>query len=221
MSDTSQSKRSRLAELRQEVAALERELSAEPPGNWRPQSFYDAWYATVGFLLGGIAALTSLMFNVIGATIAGKHPLEIIRVYLTFPLGEQALRLSSPEGGVYVIDDGMILALGCCLYLGTGMALGVVFHWMLSRVALQSTVFVRLLVGTVLAALLWFVNFYLILSWLQPALFGGAWITDNDILPWWVALATHLVFGWSMALLLPLGRFIPYQRPTERPAAAH
>lgn len=213
--------RQRLEELRREVAALERELAATPPGNWQPVKFYSAWYATIGFMLGGVAAMISLMFNIVGATIAGKHPLEIIRVYLTFPLGEQALQLASSEKNIYVIDDGMILALGCCLYIGTGMALGVIFHWVLSRVALRSSAFVRLIVGSCLAVAVWFINFYLILSWLQPALFDGKWITDNSILPWWVALATHLVFGWSMALMVPLGTYIPYTRPTDLPAAAH
>jgi hypothetical protein len=34
-----------------------------------------------------------------------------------------------------VIDDGMILALGCCLYIGTGMVLGSLFHYVISRFA--------------------------------------------------------------------------------------
>ena len=63
----------------------------------------------------------------IGAPIAGKNPLELIRVYLTFPLGESALRLTEQPGGHYVLGDGMILAFGCCLYLFTGMLLGVPF----------------------------------------------------------------------------------------------
>ena len=41
------------------------------------------------------------------------------------------------------------------------------------------------------------------------------WITSGEYLPWWVALATHLVFGWVMALMAPLGQFELYRRPTE------
>ncbi|MFN8709445.1 MAG: hypothetical protein ACK50J_22410, partial [Planctomyces sp.] len=174
-----------------------------------------AFYATVGFMLGGVAAMASLLLNVVGSTIAGKHPLEIIRVYLTFPLGDQALKLASAEGGHYVIDDGMILALGCCLYIGTGMVLGALFHWLLSLFTRRSGGGARLVWSTVLAAVIWVVNYYMILSWLQPMLFGGNWITDPKILPWWVALGTHLVFGWTMALMAPWGQFVPYQRPTE------
>lgn len=213
-------KRQRLDSLRREVAGLEAELSAvNADSQWHPEQFYGTFYATVGFVLGGVAAMASLLLNVVGSTIAGKHPLEIIRVYLTFPLGEKALSLAATDSKVYVIDDGMILALGCCLYIGTGMVLGSVFHWVISRFALKSAAPVRLLLGTVLAIAIWIVNYYMILVWLQPALFGGNWITDTKILPWWVALATHLVFGWTMALLAPLGAFIPYQRPTEQNAS--
>lgn len=213
---TIEQKRQRLDSLKQQVAALEAELAAvNADSQWHPEKFYGVYYTTVGFMLGGVAAMASLLLNVIGSTVAGKHPLEIIRVYLTFPLGEQALRLASTDGSGYVIDDGMILALGCCLYIGTGMVLGAFFHWLLCLIALKRSTLVRLVWGTLLATGIWVVNYYMILSWLQPALFGGNWITDPKILPWWVALTTHLVFGWTMALLLPLGAFTPYQRPTE------
>ena len=48
---------------------------------------------------------------------------------------------------------------------------------------------------------------------LQPVLFGGRWITDSSVLPPWVAAVTHVIFGWTMALLAPLGHFVPYQQP--------
>ena len=63
--------------------------------------------------------------------------------------------------------------------------------------------------------LVWGVNYYLILVWLQPLLFGGRWITDNELLPWWVALSTHLVFGWTMAVISPFGEYRPYRRLTD------
>jgi hypothetical protein len=220
MTDSLQTAKTRqaLEDLRRQVAALEAELAASgDDSQWHPEKFYSAFYATVGFMLGGVAAMASLLLNVVGSTIAGKHPLEIIRVYLTFPLGDQALNLASAEGGHYVIDDGMILALGCCLYIGTGMVLGALFHWLLSLLTQRSGGGARLVWSTVLAVVIWVVNYYMILSWLQPMLFGGNWITDPKILPWWVALGTHLVFGWTMALMAPWGRFVPYLRPTESP----
>jgi hypothetical protein len=216
MTTDTQKKQQELAELKQQVAALESEVfTATQVDQWNHDSFYGTYYGTVGFVYGGIAAMVSLLLNVVGATVAGKHSLEIIRVYMTFPLGEKAMALSSGEGSRMVIDDGMIMALGCCLYIGTGMVLGVLFHWVICRFALKKPLIIRLILGTLLAVAVWVVNFYGILSWLQPALFGGNWITDGSILPWWVALSTHLVFGWTMALMAPLGAFEFYQRPTE------
>jgi hypothetical protein len=126
------------------------------------------------------------------------------------------LPLGSDSGkSAFVIDDGMILALGCCLYIGTGMVLGSLFHCVIGRFAENKPLVTRLIWGSLLGAIVWFVNYYLILSWLQPALFGGNWITDSAYLPWWVALATHLVFGWSMAVMAPFGAYVPYKRPTD------
>jgi hypothetical protein len=209
-------KQSELQALKAKIAALESDLAGDQiPPDWTPKTFYSGYYVTVGFVLGGFAAMVSLIFNIIGSSIAGKHPLEIIRVYLTFPLGGRALPLGNQNAdSAFVISDGTILALGCCLYIGTGMVLGSVFHSVIARFAENKALSVRLIWGSILGAIVWFVNYYLILSWLQPALFGGSWITDNNLLPWWVALATHLVFGWSMAVMAPFGAYVPYRRPT-------
>ncbi len=210
-------KQKQLESLKTQIKSLETELAASDiPKEWKPQSFYSMYYVTVGFVLGGFAAMVSLLFNVIGSTVAGKYPLEIIRVYLTFPLGEKALPLGSQTGASpFVIDDGLILALGCCLYIGTGMVLGSLFHAVIARFAEDKSMAVKLIWGTALGTVVWFVNYYLILSWLQPSMFGGNWITDGKYLPWWVALATHIVFGWSMALMEPFGAYVPYKRPTD------
>ncbi len=210
------SKKSELQELQQRVRELEAEVREdEAGGSWKATGFYGSYYATAGFMLGIFGAIVSLVSNVIAAPIAGKHPLELIRVYLTFPLGERALELTTGAQDVYVIGDGVVIAFGCCLYLATGMVLGVPFHWMLSRFVPNAALGKRLLVATVLATLIWLINFYGILSWLQPKLFGGNWITDPAVLPWWVAWATHLVFGWTMAVVYPWGEYRPYVRPTE------
>jgi hypothetical protein len=210
------SKQQELAELRERVERLEAEMAADQTaGKWPPQGFYTEYYATTGFLLGIFGAMASLMVNVIGAPIAGKSPLELIRVYLTFPLGERALQLASQQTDVYVIGDGVILAIGCCLYLATGMLLGVPFFVVLSRLTEGTSPGYRLVVATVLSVALWLINFYGILSWLQPALIGGNWITDPAILPPWVAAVTHLVFGWTLALMYPLARFQAYRQPTR------
>jgi hypothetical protein len=193
-----------LTALRDRAELLERELEAREPPSGRFPGFYTAYYATTGFMLGIFGACTSLLFNVVGSLVVAdgsgeSHPLRLIQVYLTFPLGEKALH----------IDHGLTLAVGCCLYLGTGMLLGIVFQLFLSRYAGSASLGKRLLVAGLLSLALWIVNFYAILSWLQPLLFGGRWIVD--MIPPWVAAATHLVFGWTMALVYPWGLYVPYQ----------
>jgi hypothetical protein len=152
-----------------------------------------------GFWLGALAGCTSLVVNVIGSVLwpaisgEAQHPLRLVQVYLTFPLGETALAL----------DSGVALALGCLLYIATGMIYGLLFELALSQLIPNAALGGRLLACSVLVLLIWAVNFYGILAWLQPLVFGGRWIVE--LIPWWVGALTHLVFGWTMALLYPLG----------------
>ena len=199
------SKEEELSELRSRVAELESEVGPATEGQrWRQTSYYTMYFATAGFFLGGIAALVSLMFNIVGSSIAGDPPLQIVQIYLTFPLGEKALTM----------DSGTALAVGCCLYIGTGMILGVPFHLLLTRFTEKSKLLARLAFGSVLAISMWLVHYYAILAWLQPLLFDGNWIVEK--IPWWVAAATHLVFGCTMVLLYPFGLYKPYRLQTEK-----
>ncbi len=165
---------------------------------WPISGYHSGRYIRAG-LLGGLAGCTSLLFNVIGSVlwpaISGQtqHPLRIIQVYLTFPLGETALQL----------DSGVLLALGCLLYLATGMLYGTLFEWALSCLIPNAGFVGRIVFCSILGLFIWGVNFYAILIWLQPLLFEHRWIVD--LIPWWVAALTHLVFGWTMALVFPLG----------------
>ncbi len=204
-SQTRQQKLTELEELRARVAHLERELSEPPSEGWRATDYYAAYYATTGFMLGIVGAVASLLFNVIGSIVVGQSPLRLIQIYLTFPLGEKAI---SPD-----FQSGLALAVGICLYLATGMLLGVPFQLVLARYA-QNSLPKRLIYATALSAVVWLLNFYAILAWLQPVLLGGNWIVE--LIPWYVALATHLVFGWTMALVFPWGAYVPYKLQTER-----
>ena len=196
--------RSRVAQLEAEAAA---EIQADLPGHQWSRGFYLTYYATAGFFLGMLAALASLAFNVVGSYCVGQHPLQLIKVYLTFGLGERAL---DPQ-----LSDGLVLIIGCCLYIATGMFLGIPFQIILARFANGGGLGGRLAIASVIAIAIWLVNFYLVLSWLQPLLFGGNWIVDPKQLPVWVAVLTHLVFGWTMAVVYPLGKFEPYQARTR------
>lgn len=214
------SKHQEFEQLKRKVEELERGLAdqaAKP--SWPASTYYWAHHVTSGCLLGVFGAAAALLVNVVLAPIAGKHPVELIRVYLTFPLGADALSLADAANNVPTVRDGMILAFGCCLYLVTGMLIGVPFHVALTRLVPNSSARNRLLVATCLSLAIWLVGFYGILSWLQPQLFGGDWITSGQYLPWWVAAGTHLVFGWTMALLAPMARFLPYKPPSERIAS--
>ncbi|QDT32893.1 hypothetical protein [Thalassoglobus polymorphus] len=205
-------KQNKLAELKEQVRQLEAEVPHDNEVNhstWPPEQFYGAYYAMTGGILGIFGALVSLMVNVIAAPIAGKSPLELIKVYLTFPVGARALELSAES-------NGLVLAMGCCLYIATGMLIGIPIYFFLVRFCgKDGSLGKRLAVASVLSLAIWAINFYGILSWLQPLLFkGNSWITDPSVMPPWVAAGTHLVFGWTLALLYPWGQFTPY-RPTS------
>ena len=94
MSDTPSvdAQQQELAELKQRVQQLEadiRERQSSQSAQWPPQNFYADYYAYSGAVLGGVAAMVSLLANVIGAPVAGKSALELIRIYLTFPDGRE------------------------------------------------------------------------------------------------------------------------------------
>jgi hypothetical protein len=203
-------KQEELDQLRARVRELEGELGENgnggPRGQWEATSYYTAYYATTGFLLGAVAAMTSLLLNIVGSLVFEKHPLQLIRVYLTFPMGEQALDYDA-------VNNGLILAAGCCLYIAMGMFYGMLFQIVLSLFTAHSSLAARFVVVSLLALAVWLVNFYGVLYWLQPLLFGGRWIVEQ--IPWWVAAATHLVFGWTMLIVYPLGRYQPYRLETQ------
>ncbi len=206
-----ETKRRELAKLKAQAAELEGQLHEQTPvAPFQPPTYYTAYYATAGFFLGMIGAFASLIFNVVGSLVVGQDALQLIRVYLTFPLGDSALQFTAEE-------NGLVLAIGCCLYIATGMVFGVPFFVILARFADNAAFIPRLILGTVISIALWLINFYAILFWLQPALIDMS--RENLIVnqvPPWVAALTHLVYGWSMVLLYPLGKYVPYQRVTEQ-----
>lgn len=182
------------------------EAQEEAASTWPPRNYYLLFHVVIGMMLGFIGATTSLLFNVVGASLLGEPALKLIRVYLTFPMGAEALKLDSRP------DEGVVLFVGCCLYLITGSIYGVIFHLVLSRFFADSSVALRWIVGTVMGLALWLINFYLVLSWLQPLLQGEAYILNN--VPFWVAASTHLVFAWTVLLAEVWGRFEPGTMPT-------
>jgi hypothetical protein len=166
--------------------------------SWPPEGFYLLWHVVIGAMLGTLGAMVSLLANILGAPLLGHRPLELIKVYLTFPMGGRALEL----------DEGVVLFVGCVLYLLTGAIYGVFFHLVIRLFFTEASAKKRFLVATGLALGLWILNFYLILSWLQPLLLGDNWIVR--LIPPWVGALTHLTFFWSMFVGETWGRFEPY-----------
>lgn len=114
--------------------------------------------------------------------------------------------------------EGLILAIGCCLYLGTGMLLGIPVYLALARFGEGKSTFVKLVIASIVSIAIWLINFYAVLAWLQPAVLPDM-SPENLIVnrvPPWVAAMTHLVFGWTMVLVYPLGRYVPYQKVSEQ-----
>ena len=181
---TPEERQRKIQEHQKAIEQLQSETSQSQ--GFPPEDFYWVWHLMVGITLGGLAALVSLGLNVVGAPLFGEPALELIRVYLTFPMGERALQL----------EEGMALTIGSGLYLCTGALLGIGFHLILRKFRPQGALKV-FAVASVLGLGLWIVNFYGILSWLQPALLGGNWIISE--IPIWVAALTHLIFAWTIA----------------------
>ncbi len=184
------------------IRSLEAQAAADDSAapSWPPKDFYLLWHVVVGLTLGGVGAAVSLLANGLAAPLFGKRALELIRVYLTFPMGARALDL----------DDASVLTIGCVLYLVTGALYGILIHLVLTVYFADATRGKRFLVASAIGLGLWIVNFYLILSWLQPMLLGGNWIVS--LVPPWVAALTHLAFAWTVALGSEWwGRFEPYR----------
>jgi len=167
---------------------------------WPPDQYYLLWHIVVGMMLGGVGALVTLAANFVGAPLFGERPLQLIRVYLTFPMGAHALDA----------ERGLVLFVGCTLYVLTGALYGIAFHLIMSAYFPDAPKGKRFVVASLIGLGLWIVNFYLILSWLQPLLLGGNWIVR--MVPIWVGALTHLAFAWTMLIGEMWGRFEPYRR---------
>jgi hypothetical protein len=157
---------------RQVLEELESELerhAGKPTKSWYRSGFYTSYYVMAGLILGALASWVSLGFNILGAWMAYGDPLRILRVYATFFGGDAVI------AGEYW---GIATLLALILHSATGAVVGAPIHVIYSRYVADSSLQKRVIVGVALGIAMWLINFYAILSWLQPVVSGGTWIVD-------------------------------------------
>ncbi len=194
----------RIAEHRRAITELEAALGAAPEvasPTWPPPGFYLTFYVVSGLLIGILGSVTSFAFNVLGSLIVNQDPLRFLRVYGTVFLGPQALTTDS-------LDFFMVVAV---VHFSVGAAGGAVYHVLVNRFLPDRPV-LQVALGAAYGLAMWVVNFYGILIWLQPELVGQAYVLE--LMPAWVAALTHVIYGVTLGLLQPLGRFVPYRAAT-------
>jgi GAF domain-containing protein len=183
-------------EILQEIERHRRsitELEARLSGEIRvPTGFYLTFYILAGMVLGVMGGLTSFIFNMVGSLIIAQDPMAILRAFGTFFIGADALTTLNLN----------FLILVLLVYLSGGAVAGAAFQVMVSRYFADRPLVYKILLAGAYGLGLWIINFYGIISWLQPLLVGKAYILE--MMPFWVAASTNLVFGLTLGLLQPI-----------------
>jgi hypothetical protein len=192
----------RIQAHRAAILELQGQLAADTTApSWPPHGFYLTFYVVAGTLIGILGSLVSFLFNVVGSLLVNQDPLLFLRVYGTFFLGAKAL----------TTDDLTFFMLVAVVHFSVGAIAGAVYHvavnWLLPERPLA-----QIAIGAAYGLLMWLVNFYGIIIWLQPRLVGQAYVLQ--LMPAWVGALTHLIYGLTLGFLQPLGRFVPYRPVT-------
>jgi hypothetical protein len=183
---------------RRVIRELEDDLARAEAGQaaaWVPLRFYTAYYVTSGLLIGIGAAWATLLLNMLGSLSIHGDAFKLLRVYGTFFFGSDAMET----------NRAAILMLTVGVHTLTGAVCGAPIHVVLSRWKPDLSLRGRVLAGAVLGVVMWLVNFYGVLSWLQPRLVGSAIILEE--MPASVAAANHVAFAVLVVLMQPLGAF--------------
>jgi hypothetical protein len=180
------------------IFGLEQRLAERGPSSWPPVGFYLTFYVVSGLMIGILGSLASFLFNVAGSLVMRQDPLLFLRVYGTVFLGARAL----------TTEDLNFFMLVAVVHFSVGAAAGAVFHVLVNRFVGPSPL-LRIGLGGLYGLLIWAVNFYGVIVWLQPLLVGHAYVLE--LMPMGVAIATHVVYGLVLGILQPLGRFVPYR----------
>jgi hypothetical protein len=184
------------------IVELEAGLGEPATVNWPPVGFYLTFYIVAGTTIGILGSVASFLFHIVGSLLVNQDPLLFLRVYGTVFLGAKAL----------TTEDLNFFMLVAVVHFSVGASAGAVFHVLVNRFVPDRTV-LQIVLGAAYGLLMWIVNFYVILIWLQPRLVGQAYVLE--LMPPWIAALTHLIYGLTLGALQPLGRFQPY-RGAER-----
>jgi hypothetical protein len=142
---------------------------------------------TAGSVAGFLGAITSLICNIAGALVLGVDPLRLLRIYATILEGRRALDISRADFFIAAFT----------LHMVTGILFGTIFALGARRFCAGLQRYISAGAGYGIA--IWLVNFYGILSWLQPLLHGSAFILTE--IPIAVAVLTHVCYGLTVALV--------------------
>jgi hypothetical protein len=200
MSDDADRLRREIAAQRARLAELEQRLSAMVPASssWPPRGFYLTFHVVAGLMIGVLGSITSFFFHIVGSLLVNQDPLYVLRVWGTVFLGERALTTTD-------LNFFMLVAV---VHFSIGAVGGAVFHVLVSFFVPDRPLR-QLVLGGAYGLLMWIVNFYFVLVWLQPRLVGQAYVLQ--LMPPWIAALTHLIYGLTLGALQPLGRFQPYR----------
>lgn len=188
-----------IARHRSAITTLEAQLQAPVVASWPPVGFYLTFYVVAGIILGILGSVTSFAFHVVGSLLVNQDPLLFLRVYGTFFLGASAL----------TTDDLNFFMLVAVVHFSVGASAGAVFQVFIGRYG-PTRWSAQILLGALYGLVMWVVNFFFVISWLQPLLVGKAYVLE--LMPMWVAALTHVIYGLTLGVLQPIGRFVPYQR---------
>jgi hypothetical protein len=183
------------------ILALEARLVEAPAALWPPAGFYLTFYVVAGTMIGILGSLVSFLFHVVGSVLVNQDPLRFLRVYGTIFLGARAL----------TTDDLNFFMLVAVVHFSVGALAGAVFHVLVNWLVPGRTA-TQIALGAAYGLLMWIVNFYVVIAWLQPRLVGEPYVLE--LMPVWIAALTHVIYGVTLGVLQPLGRFVPY-RPAD------
>jgi len=191
---------------RRRIEALEADLHAtEHPAGWIPERFYLAYHALAGIIIGAIAAWAALAMNALGSQLIHGDPFRLMRYYATIF-----------TGGIEETNRASVLVMAIGMHTITGAMCGAPIHVVFSRFFPRRPLPSRAAWGAGLGTVMWLVNLYAILSWLQPLLVGKFYINE---IPFWVAALTHIAFTVTVLLVQPLGTFDPESYAGSKPGA--